>query len=121
MRGIAARKVFTSCSQLLNVFRMLCTLPGLIARRAYVLTTGREIKSPALPFEILISESASYPQRELPTLDEVKRKIITQTLEFTKGRKLAAAEILGIERRSLNRLIKKLNIPMSQIKEEADD
>jgi DNA-binding NtrC family response regulator len=89
--------------------------------RAYVLTTGREIKSSALPFEIIIAESASYPQRELPTLDDVKRKIITQTLEFTKGRKLAAAEILGIERRSLNRLIKKLNIPLSQIKEDTDD
>ncbi len=89
--------------------------------RAYVLTTGTEIKSATLPFEIIISESASYPQHELPTLDEVKRKIITQTLEFTKGRKLAAAEILGIERRSLNRLIKKLNISLSQIKEDADD
>ena len=89
--------------------------------RAYVLTTGQEIKSSALPFEIIISESASYPQHELPTLDEVKRKIITQTLEFTNRRKLAAAEILGIERRSLNRLIKKLNISLSQIKEDAED
>ena len=89
--------------------------------RAYVLTIGPEIKSSALPFEIIISQSASYPRNELPTLDEVKRKIITQTLEFTKGRKLAAAQILGIERRSLNRLIKKLNISISQIKEDLDD
>lgn len=89
--------------------------------RAYVLTVGEEIKSSALPFEIIISESASYPKNELPSLDEVKRKIITQTLEFTDGRKLAAAQILGIERRSLNRLIKKLNISLSQIKENADD
>lgn len=89
--------------------------------RAYVLTVGEEIKSSALPFEIIIAESASYPKNELPTLDEVKRKIITQTLEFTKGRKLAAAEILGIERRSLNRLIKKLNISLSQIKKDSDD
>jgi DNA-binding NtrC family response regulator len=89
--------------------------------RAYVLTTGREIKSAALPFEIIIAESISYPRNELPTLDEVKRKIITQTLAFTKGRKLAAAEILGVERRCLNRLIKKLNISLSQIKKDADD
>jgi transcriptional regulator with PAS, ATPase and Fis domain len=89
--------------------------------RAYVLTAGREIKSSSLPFEIIIAESESYPKHELPTLDEVKRKIITQTLEFTNGRKLAAAEILGIERRSLNRLIKKLNISLSQIKEDFDD
>jgi two-component system response regulator AtoC len=84
--------------------------------RAYVLTTGREIQPSAMPFEIIIADSQLYPKNELPTLDEVKRKIITQTLEFTKGRKMAAARILGIERRSLNRLIEKLNISITQIK-----
>jgi len=78
--------------------------------RGYVLTAGREIQAAALPFEIIIAEPVSYPKHELPTLDEVQRRIITQTLEFTKGRKLAAARILGIERRKLNRLIEKLSI-----------
>lgn len=82
--------------------------------RAYVLTVGREIPAAALPFEIIIAESAEYPKSELPTLDEVKRRIILQTLDFTKGRKMAAARILGIERRSLNRLIEKLNIPVAK-------
>jgi len=82
--------------------------------RAYVLTVGREIPAAALPFEIIIAESAEYPKSELPTLDEVKRRIILQTLDFTKGRKMAAARILGIERRSLNRLIEKLNIPIAK-------
>jgi len=86
--------------------------------RAYVLTTGREIQPSAMPFEIIIADSQLYPKNELPTLDEVKRKIITQTLEFTGGRKMAAAKILGIERRSLNRLIDKLNIPLAQIKKK---
>ena len=85
--------------------------------RAYVLTIGREIQPAAMPFEIIIADSPAYPKHELPTLDEVKRKVITQTLEFTKGRKLAAAKILGIERRRLNRLIEKLNIP--QVKKNA--
>ncbi len=79
--------------------------------RAYVLTTGSQIHPASLPFEIIIADSPAYPKHELPTLDEVKRKIITQTLEFTKGRKLAASKILGIERRRLNRLIEKLEIP----------
>jgi transcriptional regulator with PAS, ATPase and Fis domain len=83
--------------------------------RAYVLTTGREIQSAALPFEIIIADSPDYPKHELPTLDEVKRRIITQTLEFTKGRKLAAAKMLGIERRRLNRMIEKLNISVANI------
>ncbi len=69
-----------------------------------------------MPFEIIIADSQLYPKGELPTLDEVKRKIITQTLKFTDGRKIAAAKILGIERRSLNRLINKLNVPLAQIK-----
>jgi transcriptional regulator with PAS, ATPase and Fis domain len=84
--------------------------------RAYVLTTGQEIQPSVLPFEIIITDSQMYPKQELPTLDEVKRKIITQTLKFTSGRKIAAAKILGIERRSLNRLIDKLDIPLTQTK-----
>ena len=81
--------------------------------RAYVLTMGQEIQPAVLPFEIIVADSALYPKYELPTLDEVKRKIITQTLDYTRGRKIAAAKILGIERRKLNRLIEKLNIPLS--------
>ncbi len=80
--------------------------------RAYVLTPALEIQPAVLPFELIIADSPTYPEHELPTLDEVKRNIITQTLKFTKGRKIAAAKILGIERRSLNRLIDKLNISL---------
>jgi DNA-binding NtrC family response regulator len=82
--------------------------------RAYVLTAGREIQPAVLPFELIIADSPAYPRHELPTLDEVKRNIITKTLEFTKGRKIAAAKILGIERRCLNRLINKLEISIPQ-------
>lgn len=78
--------------------------------RAYILTVGSRIQALALPFDIIVAQEKSYPKYELPTLDEVKRRIISRTLEHTNGRKMAAAEILGIERRRLNRLIKKLNI-----------
>ncbi|MFA5239883.1 MAG: sigma-54 dependent transcriptional regulator [Phycisphaerae bacterium] len=87
--------------------------------RAYVLTTAAEIQPAVLPFEVIIADSPAYPKHEMPTLDEVKRKIITQTLEFTKGRKIAAAKILGVERRCLNRLIDKLNISLAQSKKNA--
>jgi transcriptional regulator with PAS, ATPase and Fis domain len=82
--------------------------------RAYALTIAREIQPAVLPFEIIVADSAPYPEHELPTLDEVKRKIITRTLQYTRGRKIAAAKILGIERRKLNRLIEKLNIPVTE-------
>ena len=82
--------------------------------RAYVLTLDQEIQPAVLPFEVIIAESRLYPKHELPTLDEVKRRVVTQALQFTKGRKLAAAKILGIERRKLNRLIDKLNISVKK-------
>ncbi len=82
--------------------------------RAYVLTQSREILPAVMPFEIIISDTPSYPKDQLPTLDDVKRRVITKTLEYTRGRKIAAARILGIERRQLNRLIEKLNIGAPQ-------
>ena len=88
--------------------------------RAYVQTTCQEIHPAAMPFEVIISEPSPYPVHEFLTIDQVQRKIITQTLEFTRGRKIAAAKILGIERRKLNRLLEKLNISAAD-KEEADD
>lgn len=87
--------------------------------RAYVLTPGPEIQPSVMPFEIIIADSPAYPQNELPTLDEIKRRVITQTLEYTRGRKILAARILGIERRQLNRLIDKLNIQTSQPNNDA--
>jgi transcriptional regulator with PAS, ATPase and Fis domain len=84
--------------------------------RAYVLTMGEEIKPAVLPVELIIADSTQYPQHELPTLDDVKRRIVIRTLEYTRGRKMAAAQILGIERRSLNRLIEKLEIPVANNK-----
>jgi DNA-binding NtrC family response regulator len=85
--------------------------------RAYVLTDGPEIQLAVLPFELIIADSPSYLKDlkdQLPTLDEVKHRVITQTLEYTKGRRIAAARILGIERRQLNRLMEKLNIHIPQ-------
>jgi transcriptional regulator with PAS, ATPase and Fis domain len=78
--------------------------------RAYVLTMGSEIQPSVLPFDIIIEEPENTGKQELPTLDEVKRKVIIRTLEYTRGQKLSAAKILGIERRQLNRLIEKLSI-----------
>jgi two-component system, NtrC family, response regulator AtoC len=82
--------------------------------RAYVLTESLEVQPSVLPFELIISDSPSYPKDQLPTLDDVKRKVITQTLEYTKGKRIAAARILGIERRQLNRMIDKLKININQ-------
>jgi transcriptional regulator with GAF, ATPase, and Fis domain len=64
----------------------------------------------ALPMEILTAVPVENGKARLPTLDEAQRKVIIQALETTGGKKMAAAKILGLERRKLNRLLEKLNI-----------
>ena len=85
-----------------------------VMERAYVLTDTETITPVSLPTEILIAAPTDNGKARLPTLDEAQRKIIIQALNSVSGRKLAAAKILGLERRKLNRLLEKLNIPLSE-------
>ena len=83
-----------------------------IMERAYVLTDTELITPAALPAEIFVAAPVQNGKAHLPTLDEAQRKVIIQALETTGGKKMAAAKILGLERRKLNRLLEKLNIPL---------
>lgn len=83
-----------------------------VMERAYILSPAELITPAALPTEIIIA-----PQRNpdngghLPTLEEAQRKVIIQALAATNGKKQTAARILNLDRRRLNRLIDKLDIP----------
>lgn len=87
--------------------------------RAYVLSQSNVIETSALPSEIIMAEYTTGANALLPTLDDTKRKLITDALKLTGGKKLAAAKLLNIERRRLNRMIQKLNISVSQIKHDS--
>lgn len=78
--------------------------------RAYVLSVEEVIEPSVLPKEVLTAAYTAQPGGPLPTLDDVKSQLIADALRVTRGRKIAAAKILGIDRRRLNRLIEKLNI-----------
>jgi transcriptional regulator with PAS, ATPase and Fis domain len=78
--------------------------------RAYVLSVEEVIEPSVLPREVLMSAYTAGANGPLPTLDEAKGKLIADALRVTGGRKVAAAKILGIDRRRLNRLIEKLNV-----------
>jgi DNA-binding NtrC family response regulator len=78
--------------------------------RAYVLTQSTVIEPAVLPAEILMSDYALRPDSALPTLDAAEQKLITEALRVTSGKKAAAARILGIDRRRLNRIIERLHI-----------
>lgn len=78
--------------------------------RAYVLSVEEVIEASVLPKELLMASYTAQPNGPLPTLDDAKSKLIADALRVTGGRKMAAAKILGIDRRRLNRLIEKLNV-----------
>jgi transcriptional regulator with PAS, ATPase and Fis domain len=85
-----------------------------VIERAYVLTNTEVITPAALPAEILIAAPVENGKTRLLTLNGAQRKVIIQALETTGGKKIAAAKILGLERRKLNRLLEKLNIPLTE-------
>jgi transcriptional regulator with PAS, ATPase and Fis domain len=82
--------------------------------RAYVMTDGSMIETEALPPDMLIEKQTKAGESSLLTLDAAKERLITEALQRTKGQKTAAAKILGIDRRQLNRIIEKLNIEVAQ-------
>jgi DNA-binding NtrC family response regulator len=81
--------------------------------RAYVLTEGSSIQTETLPPEILVEKRAGTGSALL-TLEAAKERLVVEALRRTKGQKNAAARILGIDRRRLNRIIEKLNIEVNQ-------
>jgi transcriptional regulator with GAF, ATPase, and Fis domain len=81
-----------------------------VMERAYVLTNTETIKPASLPTEILVAVPMAKGHGRLPTLDEAQRNVIMQALTASGGRKMAAAKILGLERRKLNRLLDRYNI-----------
>ena len=78
--------------------------------RAFVLSVEEVIEPSSLPKEVLMAAYTGGANGPLPTLDDAKGKLIADALRVTGGRKIAAAKILGIDRRCLNRLIEKLNV-----------
>jgi transcriptional regulator with PAS, ATPase and Fis domain len=79
--------------------------------RCHILSQSNVIEPQVLPAEILMaSYSGQRTDSPLPTLDAAKQRLIEEALKVTGGKKVAAARILGIDRRKLNRLIEKLNI-----------
>ncbi len=83
--------------------------------RAYVLTQDTVIEPAALPAEILLSAYAVRPDSPLPTLEAAQQKLVAEAMRLTKGQKAAAAKILGIDRRRLNRLIDKLHVDTASL------
>jgi transcriptional regulator with PAS, ATPase and Fis domain len=84
-----------------------------VLARALALRTGRTITSRDLPAGVVKSggEGAAAPLPEPPptlTLEEVERRHVLRVLEATRGNKVRAAEILGIDRSTLHRKLRQM-------------
>lgn len=83
-----------------------------IMERAVTLANGRLIEPQHLPADLQrLALVVGNPRREYMTLDENEREYILWVLAQVNENKTRAAEILGIDRVSLWRKIKKYNIP----------
>lgn len=76
--------------------------------RTVVLTTNKIILPSDIPSELFQNNSgfAGAKSDEFQTLEELKQDYIKQILKYTKGNQNMAANILGINRKSLYRILK---------------
>jgi transcriptional regulator with PAS, ATPase and Fis domain len=74
--------------------------------RAVVVSTGDVIR----PYHLSLPSDAVNEQVSLSTLDELERDHVARVLAATGGHKARSAEILGVSRPRLNRLIRKYEL-----------
>ena len=83
-----------------------------IMERAVALCRGETITAQDLPPDLAAVELAPFPRpgQEAPTLDKLERAYIEQVLRQVGGARAKAADILGIDRVSLWRKMKKYDL-----------
>ncbi len=57
--------------------------------------------------------SGANPFADLPTLDELERRYLTYVLEAVNGHRTRAAEVLGVDRRTLYRMAERLGVKLT--------
>jgi DNA-binding NtrC family response regulator len=78
---------------------------------------GSEVMPEDLPAklqtnEVRIASRAPFPAlfEDLPSLDEVERRYLQHVLKMVEGNRTRAAEILGVDRRTLYRMIERFHL-----------
>jgi len=74
--------------------------------RAIALTNNKALLVSDIPADVSRKAEAAAPGPEFPTLADVKLGYIEKVLSHTNGNQKMAAEILGIDRKTLYRLLK---------------
>jgi two-component system response regulator AtoC len=103
-----------------------------IIERAITLNQGGRITLEDLPFKVQNEEASTTHNANgrddlarlfegLPTLDEIERRYLLHVLEATGDNRKRAAEILGINRKTLYRMAERFNIALENRLERADE
>ena len=77
-----------------------------VMEAAHVLTSGNTLSIASLPAQI-VTGASDRPLAPFPTLAQAEQKLAREAMRYTHGRKMTAARLLGIDRRRLNRLIRR--------------
>ena len=85
-------------------------LQGVI-ERAVLLETGKALKAGNLPLRLSTPRAASSAYAEVLPLEEVERQAIVRAMEASDNNVTQAARALGVNRSTLNRKLKKYDIP----------
>lgn len=97
-------------------------------QRLTVLNSAGVIRVPDLPPKIVsgvsevrekpaaVSPAAAAPQGKLTTLAEVEHQYLIRVLKETRGNKKRAAEIMGVDRKTLSRMIERHSVDIGKIK-----
>jgi DNA-binding NtrC family response regulator len=92
-----------------------------VVERLVLTSPGRSIDAEDLPLDIQ-PQAVSFSQRafeDLPTLDEIEKRYLQHVVSVLKGNKKRAAEVLGIDRRTLYRMAERFGLTWGDEKEEA--
>ncbi len=102
-----------------------------VVERALTLRQGGRISPEDLPPKVLSSEAAAGKETRpsddladlfagLPTIDDIERRYLLHVLEATGGNRKRAAEILGINRRTLYRMAARFRIDLEDRRQSGD-
>ncbi len=84
-----------------------------VIERAVVIEEGTQITPESLPSHLRTEEKPGLsPSSDIPTLEQMEKEHITRTLLATGGNRSRAAQILGIDRKTLYEKIKRYQIDL---------
>jgi DNA-binding NtrC family response regulator len=87
-----------------------------VIERLVVFSRGNRIDAGDLPTSVIprgpVLEKRLFD--DLPTLDEIERRYLLHVLEQVGNNRTRAAEVMGIDRRTLYRMAERFGVPLAE-------